>query len=370
MRFSERLSTVTAKGKGSTRVTMAQVAAHAGVSPTTVSFVLSDRPGAGISDETTARVRASAAELGYRHNAAARALALSRTQLVGVVTDVATSPFAGDALLGAQERAWASGLQVLIASVEHEQDLDPKAFDVLLGRQVEGLAVIMAWHSTLRLPAGVGSLPAVLVNSVDEAGVVPAVVPDEEAGGRDATAHLINAGHRRIAMINLEADTIAATERRSGYESALRAAGIPVDMALIHEGNADAHHGYEAMCDLLALPEPPTAVFCATDRIAMGAYDAIKESGLSIPEDISVIGFDDQEILTEFLRPGLTTMKLPFRDMAARAMDLLARQIVDPRFAASSERVRCPLIERGSVGSPQKVRPRHRLDRMTGPDPQ
>ena len=359
----------TLKGKGSTRVTMAEVAAKAGVSSTTVSFVLSDRPGAAISDETAARVRSAATELGYRYNAAARALALSRTHLVGVVTDVVTSPFAGDAILGAQARAWASGLQVLIAtSVEHQRTLDPAPFDMLMDRQIDGLAVIMTTHSRLDLPDSVRSLPAVVVNCVDEDGIVPAVVPDEEAGGREATEHLIAAGHRRIAMINLESDRIAAVDRRAGYATALRNAGIELDPVLVHEGPADAHHGYDAMRELLALDQPPTAVFCATDRIAMGAYDAIKESGRSIPDDLSVIGFDDQQILTEFFRPELTTMRLPFREMADRAMELLARQLVDPNAAIESERMRCPLIERSSVGPP-KSDPAARKP-ATGPDPQ
>jgi LacI family transcriptional regulator len=334
------------------RVTMADVATSAGVSPTTVSFVLSGRPGAAISEQTAARVRSTAAELGYRHNAAARALALSRTHLIGVVTDVVSSPFAGDAVLGAQSRAWGSGLQVLIASVEHQPILDPAPFEVLMGRQIEGLAVIMSSHRRLRFPDSVRDIPTVLVNSVDEDGIVPAVIPDERAGGHEATAHLIAAGHRRIAMINLESDRIAAMDRRAGYEAALDEAGIPKDSALVHEGPADAHHGYEAMAQLLTLEQPPSAVFCATDRIAMGAYDAIKECGRSIPGDLSVVGFDDQQILTEFLRPELTTMRLPFREMADRAVELLARQLIDPSFVIESERMRCPLIERSSVGPP------------------
>jgi LacI family transcriptional regulator len=141
-------------------------------------------------------------------------------------------------------------------------------------------------------------------------------------------------------------------DRRAGYEAALDEAGIPKDSALVHEGPADAHHGYEAMAQLLTLEQPPSAVFCATDRIAMGAYDAIKECGRSIPGDLSVVGFDDQQILTEFLRPELTTMRLPFREMADRAVELLARQLIDPSFVIESERMRCPLIERSSVGPP------------------
>lgn len=353
------------RANGSARVTMTDVANAAGVSQTTVSFVLSGRPNAGISEETAERVRAAVSELGYRHNAAARALASSRTHLIGVVTDVVTSPFAGEAVLGAQARAWDSGLQVLITSVEHRPTLDLAPFEVLMGRQVEALAVIMTTNRELRLPADARLVPTVVVNSVDQDGVVPSIVPDELAGGRVAVEHLLSAGHRRIAMINLEPDRIAAIGRREGYEAALRAAGITVDESLVHEGPADARHGFSAMRELLNRPELPTAVFCATDRIAMGAYDAIKEAGLRIPEDMSVVGFDDQEILTEYLRPTLTTMRLPFREMADRAVELLAQQLADPSLEISSERVRCPLVERGSVRAPKSQAPQ---GKRTSPD--
>lgn len=335
------------------RVTMADVAETAGVSTTTVSFVLSGKENVSISQETRDRVNQVARSLDYRRNAAARSLASQRTKLLGVVTDVVTSPFAGDAILGVQDRAWSNDLQVLIASTEqHSPELEEAPFRILTDRQVEALAVIMTTHRSVELPEEVLSVPSVIVNSFDAEGRVPSITPDEVAGGYDATRRLVEAGHHRIALINLEPDRTAAVGRRQGYERALMEAGITVDPAVVREGPADARQGYESAGALLALADPPTGFFCATDRIAMGAYDAIKGAGLRIPEDISVVGFDDQQILTEYLRPALTTMRLPFREMAERAVDLLARAVSGDAIPLEPERMRCRLIERESVSCP------------------
>lgn len=331
---------------------MADVADGAGVSTTTVSFVLSGKENVSISQETRDRVVRVATELDYRRNAAASSLASRRTRLLGVVTDVVTGPFAGDAILGVQDMAWANDLQFLIASVEHMPHIEEAPFRMLADRQVEALVVIMAANKPLSLPAEALRVPCVVVNSFDAAGAVPCITPDEEKGGFDATQRLIDAGHRRIAMINLEPDRAAAVGRRLGHERALQLAGIPRDGALILEGPADAHQGYDSARRLLALDEPPSAIFCATDRIAMGAYDAIKEEGLRIPQDVSVIGFDDQQILTEYLRPPLTTMRLPFREMAGRAVEMLAHAAGDEAATLASERMTCRLIERESVSAP------------------
>lgn len=337
---------------GARRVTMADVASLAGVSTTTVSFVLSGKQEVSISQETRDRVVGVAHELNYRRNAAAQSLASQRSKLLGVVTDVVTSPFAGEAILGVQDRAWANDLQVLIASTVQMSKLEDTSFRILTDRQVEAIAVIMTTHRGMVLPDEAREVPCVLVNSFDEAGEIPSIVPDEVAGGFDATHHILEAGHRRVAMINLESDRTAAVGRHEGHVQALRAADIKPDPCLYSEGPADAHHGYASMRDLLLLKEIPTAVFCATDRIAMGAYDAIKEAGLRIPEDISVVGFDDQQILTEYLRPALTTMRLPFREMAERAVNQLASVVSGDTTDIGSERIRCRLVERESVSVP------------------
>ncbi len=336
--------------------TMADVAAHAKVSPSTVSFVLSDNAEISISEDTRQRVFDAARELGYRRNAAARALASRRTSLLGVVSDVLSSPFGGDAVIGAQKEARKHDFHVLMAALEYDETLNKEPIQPLLDMQVEALVVMMTTHFAIDVPRDLDGIPTVLVNCFDPTGRVPSITPDEERAGQDATEYLISKGHRRIGLINLEPQRVAAIGRRTGYERALTEAGITPDPELIIEGSAQATGGYVGATKLLNLEHPPTAIFAATDRIAMGAYDAIKERGLRIPQDISVLGFDDQEIITHHLRPTLTTMKLPFKKMARRAVELLADNLDGNAAPLISERIICRLVERDSVAPPRESR--------------
>lgn len=336
------------------RVTISDVAKRAGVSNTTVSFVMSNKQGVSISDDSRRRVKEAAEALGYRGNAAARSLASQRTELMGLATDVVATPFAGDAILGAQDSAGQRDYQVLISAITdaRESAISDRAFRNLLDRQVEGMLVILTTNTPINLPAAAREVPCVLVNSVDAANEVASVTPDEVQGGYDATKWLIEAGHRRIGMINLEPDRIAAIGRREGYNRALQEAGIAPDPSIVLAGRADASHGYAAATQLLARATPPTAIFCATDRIAMGAYDAIKERGLRIPDDISVVGFDDQQLISEHLRPPLSTMRLPFREMTEMAVGMVADSVTSGVDPTGNHELRCPPVERASVSSP------------------
>jgi LacI family transcriptional regulator len=192
-------------------------------------------------------------------------------------------------------------------------------------------------------------VPTVLVNCFDREGRFPAVVPDERAGGRRATERLLAAGHRRIGFVNLDPDIPAAVGRRIGFHETLSEAGVSADENLEISGHATADGGYAAASALLDLADPPTALFCANDRMAMGAYDAIKERGLRIPHDVAVIGFDNQELIAAYLRPGLTTVALPFETMGAKGVELLAAIIAGQSTATEIVTVDCPLLERASV---------------------
>jgi LacI family transcriptional regulator len=202
----------------------------------------------------------------------------------------------------------------------------------------------------MKPPASALETPTVLVNCFDPDGMFPSIVPDEFAGGYTATRRLIEAGHRRIGLVNLDPEIPAAVGRRAGYERALHEAGIAVDPQLIVSGFATATGGFERTCELLDLPDPPSGIFCANDRMAMGAYDGIKERGLRIPADVAVIGFDNQDVIASYLRPALTTVALPFEDMGAAAVALL-REISDADETPTPLRIelRGPLIERDSV---------------------
>jgi LacI family transcriptional regulator len=337
---------VTAKQRS---VTMADVARHAGVSRTTVSFVLSERPAANIPEETRARIFDAVAALGYRPNAGARALASQRTRLIGLITDVVITPFGAGIIRGAQDRARLQGKSLLIATINGDPALDEQAVETMLEHRVEGLVCATGEHRSFNPPPSLAGVPTVLVHCFDEQGRLPAIVPDERGGGYVATRRLTDAGHRRVGFINLDPKTVAAVWRLEGYERALREAGIEPDRFMVRNGHATADGGYAQAAALLDSADPPTAIFCGTDRMAMGAYDAIKERGLAIPDDVAVVGFDDQEVIASYLRPGLTTVALPFEEMGARGVDLLDNPETEQPTATEKVTVDCPLVERSSV---------------------
>ncbi|MEV6355285.1 LacI family DNA-binding transcriptional regulator [Streptomyces hydrogenans] len=330
-------------------VTMSDVARRAGVSRTAVSFVLNDRPGAAIPDETRRRILAAIEELGYRPNAGARALAAQRSEWYGLITEIVTAPFAVDVIKGAQDRAWLDRKFLLIAASEGDPAQEAAALDKLLEQRVEGLLYATTWHRAVTLPRAAREVPTVLVNCYDAEGELPSVVPDEVTGGHRAARHLVRAGHERIGLINLDPAIPAAVGRREGYERALREAGLPLDPALVVSGHATADGGYTAACELLDRADRPTALFCANDRMAMGAYDAIKERGLRIPDDVAVVGYDNQELIAAYLRPKLTTLALPFEEMGARGVEMLAALAAGQPLDTRRVTVDCPLLERSSV---------------------
>lgn len=340
-------------------VTMTDVADYAGVSRTAVSFVLSNRENASISEETRNRINEAVQTLGYRPNAGARALASQRTDWYGIVTEIVTAPFAVDIIKGAQDQAWLDRRFVLIASSDQGETEGPNdgmehaAIEKLLEQRVEGLLYAATWHRAVHVPEIAREVPTVLINCFDADGKLPCIVPDERTGGRIAIERLLQAGHTRIGVINLDPDIPAAIGRLQGCRDALSDAGLELAPDLVVSGHATADGGYAAACEILdrypAGAGRPTALFCLNDRMAMGAYDAIKERGLTIPGDIAVIGFDNQELIAAYLRPKLTTVALPFEKMGALGVQTLAALTAGQPIAADQQLVDCPLLERSSV---------------------
>ncbi|MGA8048014.1 MAG: LacI family DNA-binding transcriptional regulator [Dermatophilaceae bacterium] len=327
---------------------MDDIARRVGVSRTTVSFVLNDRPNVSVSLETRRRIHEVAAELGYRPHAGARALAAQRSGLIGMVTEIVTSPFGPEMIKGAQDAAWRAGKFLLIAASEGDHELERRAIERLLEQRVEGLIFASSAHVKMSIPPAFEGVPTILVHASHPEGLVPSIIPDEVGGGEVATRHLLDAGHRRIGMVNVVRGTPAARGRLDGYIHALSAYGVDYEPQLVVHAGGMADDGYEAASGILDRPNPPTALFCATDRMAMGAYDAIKERGLSIPGDVAVVGFDDQELVAGALRPKLTTVALPFASMGAQAVTLLGALIAGKQIS-SETLVTCPLVQRASA---------------------
>ena len=339
------------------------VAVAAGVSVTTVSHVLNEVSYARISSETRDKVRNAAEELGYGPNRLAQALRTQRTGMLGLVSEeIATTPHAGRIILGADEAAKARGYNLMIINTPGSASLESRQADVqaLLERRVDGILYATMYHRNVELPRNLENVPSVLVDSVAIGGNITAVVPDEDGGAGAAVGALLDAGHTRIGFINNTDDVPATRQRLQAFRAMLTEAGLDGDAAPVESEVSEVHGGYAAAKRILSREDRadvPTALFCYNDRMAMGAYRAAAELGLSIPKDLSVVGFDDQELIAANLYPGLTTVALPHYEMGAWATDHLIDAIEGKEdlslMALHPTVLGCPLVRRDSVAAPR-----------------
>ncbi|MFT7839884.1 LacI family DNA-binding transcriptional regulator [Saccharothrix sp. BKS2] len=339
------------------RIGIKDVAAAAGVSATTVSHILNEVEGKRINPETRATVIRVARDLGYRPNSLARGLRTSRTYTVGFIGDeIATTPHAGQIIQGAQDAGTERGLLLLMLNTGGDPELERKAITLLVQHGVDGILYASMYHRVVQVPPPLRSVPTILVDASAQDSAVPSVVPDEEQGGLTATRELLAHGHRRIGFVTNTDDIPASRGRLAGYRAALAEGGIGFDPALVVADRSDAPGGHRAARALLASANRPTALFCFNDRMAMGAYRAAAELGLAIPADVSVIGFDNQELISENLHPALSTVALPHYGMGARAIELLQALIDTPDTAgpALQEVLHCPLVARDSIAPPPR----------------
>jgi LacI family transcriptional regulator, galactose operon repressor len=335
------------------RIRISDVASAAGVSIATVSASLNGVESARISADTRARVRAVADRLGYVPNRLAQGLRGQRSGTIGFISDtVATTPYAVGMILGAMEAARAADRVVLLLNTEDHRDLEARELVTLLRYQVDGVLYATMSHRSVEVPAALGDIPVVLVDAEAADPTVSSVVPDEIVGAETAVGDLLGHAHRRIGFINNPDPTLAATGRLEGYKRALGRAGIDIDPALIITATGNGPEGgYWAARRLLALPERPTGLFCFRDLMAMGAYQAAAEAGLRIPQDLSVVGFDNMEFAAG-LFPGLTTVALPHYEMGSWGVQQLLALMESPTERAKQVRLPGQLICRRSVAPP------------------
>ncbi|ANH08166.1 LacI family transcriptional regulator (plasmid) [Shinella sp. HZN7] len=334
------------------RVTMMDVARAAGCSQATVSVVLNNVTDIKISPDLRARVLEAARTLGYGLASPIRRAGLQdlRGSCVGFIVDqLATTPEAVNAIEGARHASWENDVTILVVQTQGRAEHERKAVARLLQAGAQGIVYMSIFTRRVSLDPVFEDLPVplVLLNCYTSDNRFPAVVPDEVTGGRMATASLIRKGHTRIGTIVGESFMEAAQDRLAGYREALAEAGLAYDDRLVVEGNWTPTSGFEATRKLLSLGEPPTAIFCQNDKMAMGCFNAIGEAGLRVPGDISVVGYDDDE-LSRHLRPQLTTLELPHRPMGAWAIEQLARKPRPGRHGV--HKVGCTLVARGSIG--------------------
>ena len=349
-RLPKRLGMVVEMAK---KVSIKDVAHRAGVSATTVSHVLNAVPGKRVSEDTRERVHAAAGELGYVPNGVARSLRLQRSQILALISDeLATTPYAGEVILGAQEAASKHGWLMMLVNSGGDPGVEAAEIAALRQRQVDGFLYATMYHREVEVAAPLRDVPTVLLDARTQDPSLSSVVPDEVQGGRTATQALLDAGHTRIAFATNVDDIPATTGRLEGYLAALGDAGLTPDPGLVHPEVSITQGGLRAGRALLDLEPRPSAIFCFNDRMAMGVYHAAAERGLRIPDDLSVVGFDNQELIADGLQPGLTTVALPHYEMGAWAVETLVRQIQAPDTPPEQVRLACPLVTRGSVAAP------------------
>jgi len=336
------------RGGRGRRPTMDDVANEADVSQTTVSLVLNHADGARLSSLTRERVIKAAAKLGYQPGRRGGAPP-SRAATIGFICDeISTDPWTSIGFDGVREKAWERGLTVTVAVTRGDVDMEAAALEQLASQPLLGLIYATINTRLVHPPATLPRTPTVLLNCHVANAALPSVVPGELAGGHVATNFLLRAGHRRIGYINGEPSMEASRQRLKGYRRALATADLPFDPELVRDGNWQPISGYEGAQALMRLPKRPSAIFCANDLMAVGCYEALRELGLRIPDDVAVMGYDDREI-ARHLHPPLTTVLLPHFEMGTIAAELLFDMAA--RLAARPDQIKveCPIVERKSV---------------------
>lgn len=327
-------------------VTMQQVAERAGVSTALVSLVMRDAP--NVSDHRRALVLQAASELGYRPNVLARNLASRRTRTIGVVLNDLHNPFFAEIVDGLQFAADDGGYRVLIGNGRHTAAGERAAVETFLQFRVDGLVMAGPTVTVAALEAAAASTALVVVGRTTRSTKLDTVNTDDRLGAELAVDHLVSLGHTRIAHVDGGRGAGSAL-RRSGYQRAMAAHGLS-DRTMIASGDFSEAGGYAAATKLLARRARPTAIFASNDLSAVGALDAAEDGGLRIPDDISIMGYDNTS-LAAMHHMSLTTIHQPRENIGRVAVELLLERLEDDRTVCTHHVVAPALIARSSTAS-------------------
>lgn len=328
------------------RTTIRDVAKQAGVSHQTVSRVINgDRT---VAPGTKAKVDRAIAQLGYQPNAIARSLAKGRTRTLGCIAPNLTDYTFARIIEGAEAECRQQGYFLISSSAPDETTFAALINELVPSRRIEGVMLINPYVDD-RVAVLPKNFPTVFVGGQAREGVdIDSVALDDEAAARAATQHLIELGHRCIAMITGPIVEDCTRDRITGYQSALRLAGLPLDVSLTIAGDWSASSGHAAVGQLLDRAAPPTAIFAQNDRMALGALRAARDRGLSVPDQIAVIGIDDMP-LSSYFDPPLTTMHQDMFAIGRTAAQLLVRAVEQPQAARRQVRLQAELLVRQST---------------------
>ena len=326
---------------------MKNVAEKAGVSVTTVSHVINETR--LVSNDLRQRVLTAMKELGYQPNALARSLRRKETNTIGVIMPDSANPFFAEVARGIEDASFEQGYSVIICNSDGDLKKELLHANVLVEKQMDGIILFATGKSINQVQMLQGrNIPIVTVDREVPDAVVDVVLTDNMQGGELATRHLLDLGHRRVACITGSLDLPLSVERVTGYRKALLEHGIAVDEALIMEGDFHYESGYRATLQFLALDPPPSAIFACNDPMAIGAISAIAESGKRVPDDISIVGFDDVS-LASFANPPLTTIVQSKYEMGVIATKMLLERVRDRDMPARRKLLGASLLKRKSA---------------------
>ena len=311
------------------RTTLAAIAAEAGVSLPTVSKVVNGRP--DVAPATRARVERLLAEWHYARSAPRKQ---RRSGLIDLVFNGLDSPWAVEIIRGVEEWGTANQTGVAVSAVRHGNARPASWTSALASHDTDGVILVTSELTRAQLEQlRSGGIPLVVVDPVNLPDPeLPSVGATNWAGGLAATEHLISLGHRRIGTIGGPADYLCSRARIDGYRSALDKAGIKFDPALVRHGDFQHEGGFVRGGELLAMPDPPTAIFAGSDQQAFGVYEVARQHGLRVPQELSVVGFDDLPV-ARWVSPPLTTVRQPLAEMGRAAAQILGELIegIPPR---------------------------------------
>ncbi|MBP0594538.1 LacI family DNA-binding transcriptional regulator [Paraburkholderia sp. LEh10] len=334
---------------------MTDIAKLTGVSQSTVSLVLNNATSAKFSEATRDKVLKAAQDLGYRLSAREplRPSSDERNLIIYLADEISTSPHPVVNIDGARDAAYSNGKLLAVYSTHGNADIEQQVLDAALSSpSVFGVVYATVYTRKVTLPGALSRVPTVLLNCYTADGAQSSIVPAEVAGGHVATEYLLHAGHRRIGFINGEPWQDAARDRLKGYRTALATADLPFAPEMVRDGDWSSGTGFEHTLSLMRDPHPPTAIFCANDLMALGAIEALKQLGYRVPDDISVLGYDDQEI-ARHTHPPLSTVVLPNYELGRWAVETLLQEVHNHAAGAPVRhrmvKLDGPLIERGSV---------------------
>jgi len=332
--------------------TIHDVAKRAGVSAKTVSRYLSGFE--GISERTVKRIEKAAAELEYFPSAAARSLRGQSSGIISLIADnLTTTPFSVDIVKGVHSVCEKNGKLLLMGETGENQATFEKLVDRFRQQRTEAIIKATFYHKTIRVTQSFEQCPLVLVNCFDEQRRYPSIVPDDRQGCYDLTRRLIELGHRSIAFIMLPEDMIATGLRRAGFEQAMGEAGIPINPKwLIYSEQRRPSDTMvwlsEILQTMLKPRKRPTAIICGNDKMAFRVLMQLHALGIRVPDDVSVVGYDDFKLISESTIPALTTVALPYYQMGVRAAELALGLSNEKPGYAVVEAMRCEVVARES----------------------